>query len=383
MDGVVVYGDFACPLSRMASDLADALRARGLRVEWRAVRHEGRHASGSRFVGMACVREGSRRRQRAPATVNGDGLVTLRTAPAFDVSLANAALASTEGDPAHALRGALFRAHWQDRRDLSDTRVVEELAGHAVTRPSIRAQRWQRAWEGFDDPAVPLVLLHTGYVFREADAIDQLTAWSSPTRVTSGRPGNGVTSRPAGAAHLETDMRPILVGYDDSPPARAALQWAAHEASRNGAVVVVAYAISPVWEWMLAAVQVDSDRIRMQRSRDLRGPWTQPLRASGVPYATRLVSGRPGPALLKLARSTHASCIVIGADRHCRLGHWSEGPVQRFVQHHARRPVVSVPADGPPLAAEDELEHSSESSAVDWNSIATPSHRPLPQGRVE
>jgi 2-hydroxychromene-2-carboxylate isomerase len=176
MHEAVVYGDFACPLSRMASDLVDALLERGFGVEWRAVRHGGRHASGSRFVGMACVREGSRRRQRAHATVNSYGLVALRTARAFDVSLANAALASTEGDPAHALRGALFRAHWQDGRDLSDTGVVQSLAGHPVRRLSMRAQQWQRAWEGFDDPAVPLVLLRTGYVFREADAIDELTA---------------------------------------------------------------------------------------------------------------------------------------------------------------------------------------------------------------
>ncbi len=186
MDGVVVYGDFACPLSRMASDLADALLERGFGIEWRAVRHDGRHASRSRFVGIACVREGSRRTRHTHAAVNRDGLVALRTAPAVDVSLANAALASSEGDPAHALRRALFRAHWQDRCDLSDSRVVEDLTGHAVPRLSIRAQGWQRAWEGFDDPAVPLVLLPTGYVFREADALDELTALveadSSPGR---------------------------------------------------------------------------------------------------------------------------------------------------------------------------------------------------------
>ena len=176
MDEVVVYGDFACPLSRMASDLVDALLERGFGVDWRAVRHDGRHVSGSRFVGMACVREGSRGREGVHAAVNGDGLVALRTAPACDVSLANAALASTEGDDAHKLRGALFHARWHDRRVLSDTRVVEDLAGHTVPQVSIRAQRWQRAWEGIDDPAVPLVLLHTGYVFREADAIDELAA---------------------------------------------------------------------------------------------------------------------------------------------------------------------------------------------------------------
>jgi nucleotide-binding universal stress UspA family protein len=178
-------------------------------------------------------------------------------------------------------------------------------------------------------------------------------------------PGQRLTSRLARVARLDTDVQPILVGYDDSRPAQAALRWAAGEALRNDAVVVVAYAISPVSEWMLAALQIDSDRIRVQRHRELRGPWTQPLRACAVPYQTRLVSGRPGPALLDLARSTHASCIVIGADRHRRLGHWSEGPVQRFVQHHAQRPVVSVPPDTPRFAADRDLEIPSTPPAGD------------------
>jgi nucleotide-binding universal stress UspA family protein len=142
-------------------------------------------------------------------------------------------------------------------------------------------------------------------------------------------------------------VAPIVVGYDDTPPARAALDWAAREAAATGATVIVAYAFSPVLEWVLAALQIDTDRLRHERSRNLRGPWTQALRAHAVPYRTTIVSGRPGPALLRLARSAGASCIVIGADHHHHLGRWSNGPVQRFVHHHAQRPVVSVPPDAP------------------------------------
>jgi nucleotide-binding universal stress UspA family protein len=146
-------------------------------------------------------------------------------------------------------------------------------------------------------------------------------------------------------------VEPIVVGYDDTPPARAALHWAASEAAATGATVIVAYAFSPVLEWVLAALQIDTDRLRSERSRNLRGPWTEALRAHAVPYRTAIVSGRPGPALLRLARSAGASCIVIGADHHHHLGLWSNGPVQRFVQHHAQRPVVSVPPDPSPLPA--------------------------------
>lgn len=136
-----------------------------------------------------------------------------------------------------------------------------------------------------------------------------------------------------------------MVGYDDTPAARAALRWAGREAAATGATVIVAYAFSPVLEWTLAALQIDTDRIRLERNRDLRGPWTEPLRAHAIPYRTTIVSGRPGPALLRLARSARASCIVIGADRRHHLGQRLNGPVQRFVQHHARRPVISVPPE--------------------------------------
>jgi 2-hydroxychromene-2-carboxylate isomerase len=180
MDGVVVYGDFANPLSRMASQLVDALVERGRAVTWRAVRGDGRHCRGSRVIGVACVRPGSqdpRHRLATSGSVVSAPVTAPLVAPSFDPTLAITALADAdaEGDDAHLLRTALFRACWRDRRDLSDVDVVEALAHRPVTPPCARAQQWQRAWEGFAEPAVPLVLLPTGYVFREAEAIDELT----------------------------------------------------------------------------------------------------------------------------------------------------------------------------------------------------------------
>jgi hypothetical protein len=173
MDGAVVYGDFTNPLSRMASQLVDALVEHGRPVTWRAVRAEGRRSRGSRIIGVACVRPGSEvPPHHLPA--DGAGVLAPVAAPCVDPTLAIAALAAADGDDAHLLRAALFRAHWRDHRDLSDRRVVEALADRAVAPRCGRAQRWQRAWEGFADPAVPLVLLPTGYVFREAEAIDEL-----------------------------------------------------------------------------------------------------------------------------------------------------------------------------------------------------------------
>jgi hypothetical protein len=173
MDELVVYGDFACPLSRMASQFVDALVARGTPVAWRAVHADGRRSRGSRIIGVACVRPGSHDPGHPISSVRA-AVATPGADEPFDPSLAIAALAQVDGCEAHRLRAALFRAHWQDHLDLGDRQVVEALAHRPVASSGARACRWQRKWEGFADPAVPLVLLRTGYVFREADAIDEL-----------------------------------------------------------------------------------------------------------------------------------------------------------------------------------------------------------------
>jgi hypothetical protein len=172
MSDLIVYGDFACPLSRMASRFVDALLERGRSVRWRAVHADGRHARGSRIIGMTSVRPGIL--EPHPCSPIRAELVSPHCPELFDPSLAIAALADVDGEEAHALRAALFRAHWRDHRDLGDRRVVEAIAGRAVASPVERADRWQRTWEGFAAPATPLVLLPTGYVFREADALDEL-----------------------------------------------------------------------------------------------------------------------------------------------------------------------------------------------------------------
>jgi hypothetical protein len=188
MGALVVYGDFASPLSRVASGCVDALLRRGTPVEWRAVHVASRLPvrTRKRLVGIAPVRRGAGPTVTLPAP-DGDGRCT--TAPARSgpvrarTSPAIAALATVEGRDAHALRGALFRACWVEGRDLDDRRVVEEIAGRTVAAIPTRARHWQRAWEGFTDPVVPLVLLPTGYVLRGPRAISTLVA-----RLRGGQP---------------------------------------------------------------------------------------------------------------------------------------------------------------------------------------------------
>jgi nucleotide-binding universal stress UspA family protein len=138
--------------------------------------------------------------------------------------------------------------------------------------------------------------------------------------------------------------RPILVGYDDNPAGRAALLWAAREAELREAEVSVVYIVSTAWEWELAAVQINPDPILAALRRNLFGAWTSPLRDRGIRYRASIVHGRAGPALLACARTQHAACIVLGASSNGRLHGVLHSSGAAHLRHHARRPIIEVPA---------------------------------------
>ena len=131
---MVLYGDFREAPSRAAARLVDLLVQAGIEVEWRAVT---RH-------------------------------------PIGDVLPSCAALAAERGARAHAVRSALFDACWESLVDIDDPKVLERVFGAAPVFDEARARYWQRAWQGFDQPDLPLLRLKTGYVFRGSAGTDQL-----------------------------------------------------------------------------------------------------------------------------------------------------------------------------------------------------------------
>jgi nucleotide-binding universal stress UspA family protein len=133
-------------------------------------------------------------------------------------------------------------------------------------------------------------------------------------------------------------MERVLVGYDDSPAARGALAWAVHHAQRTGAVLVIGYVVSSSLEWELNAAQINTDPIRKEFERRLRGAWTEPVRTAGVRYETQLEVGRPADALLAAARRTEAALIVIGMTGRGTLGELMFGAVghHRHTSPYAR-----------------------------------------------
>jgi nucleotide-binding universal stress UspA family protein len=143
-------------------------------------------------------------------------------------------------------------------------------------------------------------------------------------------------------------MSGIVLGYDDSASARAAMEWAARQAQQTGQEVYVVYVISSLAEWELAAIQVNSDPIRRAFDERLRTEWTESLRARRIPYHTRLAIGRVAEQLMEVARAEDANMIVIGMTSRGTISDLVSRSTMRDLRGNAVRPVVAVPATWSP-----------------------------------
>jgi nucleotide-binding universal stress UspA family protein len=138
-------------------------------------------------------------------------------------------------------------------------------------------------------------------------------------------------------------MSEILVAYDDSPAARAALRWGISYACERDRSVRLLYVLSSLSEWELAAIQVDTNPIRARFAHLLRNEWSQLLRDAAVEYTTELAVGRPADVILETARHHAAELIVLGMTQRGLLHEVVLGAIVRHVVHEALRPVVAVP----------------------------------------
>jgi nucleotide-binding universal stress UspA family protein len=136
----------------------------------------------------------------------------------------------------------------------------------------------------------------------------------------------------------------LLVAYDDSEAAQAALAWTIDFVEQHGGSVLMLYVFSSVAVWELNAVQVNTDPIRRNFQDLLDTKWSEPLRQAGVRFRTKLVVGRPADAILATARATDVSLIVLGMTGRGMLHELIRGATGRHVLHEAQRPVVAVPA---------------------------------------
>lgn len=137
-----------------------------------------------------------------------------------------------------------------------------------------------------------------------------------------------------------TDHRTIVVGYDGSSEARAALAAAAARAGRGGTVVAV-YATEPASNWLDTPHYARAVELRRERAARIFGELPT-LDLADVTVEAELVDGPVPEALAEVATLRDADEIAVGSRR---LG-WLRGAlgsVSRRVLRIADRPVVVVP----------------------------------------
>jgi len=140
----------------------------------------------------------------------------------------------------------------------------------------------------------------------------------------------------------------FVVGYDDSPTARRALDFAIERAAAQGGSLVVAY----VMEWspysFLTPQELEERHKRrteeLERAeKAIMGPIRDHLTASGVPFETVIRYGHIAEKLCDIARDHDATQMVVGRDGNSAIVARVFGSVAGSLVQIAPVPCTIVP----------------------------------------
>jgi nucleotide-binding universal stress UspA family protein len=136
--------------------------------------------------------------------------------------------------------------------------------------------------------------------------------------------------------------RDLIVGYDDSPGARAALETAIELASDLGDRLVIAFGYEPPGD-MGEELTAARAAVRELGERVAHHALSRAT-AAGVEAELAVVDARPVDALLELAAEHDARMIVVGSYGESPIKGAILGSVPHKLLHLADRPVLAVPA---------------------------------------
>ena len=134
----------------------------------------------------------------------------------------------------------------------------------------------------------------------------------------------------------------IVVGYDASPGARAALDQALELAAAFGDRLIIGFGVAPpapVGEEVRAHRQALRDHAEKMTAEAL-----ERAQGSGVDVEVALVEDRASSALVSLADDNEARMIVVGSYGERPLKGAILGSTPHKLLHLAERPVLVVPA---------------------------------------
>lgn len=138
-------------------------------------------------------------------------------------------------------------------------------------------------------------------------------------------------------------MSEIVVAYDDSDEARAALHVAADLAGSLGTTLVVCFGYEPP----RSGGEVGALRDEIEKvGEEFAAAALERVRAVApdLPVRVELVQDRPAPAIVRLADTIDARLIVLGHRQRPLLAEVFAGSVLEDVLAETQRPVVVVQA---------------------------------------
>jgi nucleotide-binding universal stress UspA family protein len=158
---------------------------------------------------------------------------------------------------------------------------------------------------------------------------------------------------PAAAADHPRNGHPhgrcnVVVGYDGSDPARAALSYAARRSCDGGRVVAV-HAFQPVPDWLGSPNYRQALNAYQEHGRQLLQSVKQTPERN-VEFETSLLEGPPARAIVAAADARDADEIVIGS-RGFGPVRGVLGSVSHAILHETDRVVVVIPAGATSSAA--------------------------------
>jgi len=125
---VIIYGDFNCPYSSLASQRVDRLRKAGVAVDWRAVEHDRGLPATGLPSGSDQASWGRELAEVASLALPGEPVPAGPPALISNTEAAVAAYAESVSDGvADELRGSLFRAIWAQGLNISSPHEVRRL----------------------------------------------------------------------------------------------------------------------------------------------------------------------------------------------------------------------------------------------------------------
>ena len=134
-------------------------------------------------------------------------------------------------------------------------------------------------------------------------------------------------------------MSALVVGYDGTDGARAAVREAARLAPLLHAPVVVAFAFGTP---PLGGEVADLSAALRERGEKLMAEALESLRGAGVEASAALIDEKPADALVRLADREDAQMIIVGSHGEKPLRGVLIGSTPHKLLHLSERPVLVV-----------------------------------------